>query len=253
MADDLPPRPDRGFRFSGTLLDIIDRVEYARVDLADLNDPTFRLRYEAYTREGYMPFNDEQVATDAMDQAPNVLGFGVFIDKELVASIRFHHLTAAQPFSPSMSIYSDILQPLLDQGASFIDPTRLTCDHEASLAYPALPFLALRIAVMAATHYDVTYNLSSVRPQHVPFYRRVFFAEEMGGVRYYPGLNFPCVMLATRSKTAVPQLQRRYPIFISTPQERQALFGPLDATGRGQHVKASARLGQPLPLVEEPA
>ena len=212
-------------RFSNSLMDMRGRVRYARVDPAELEDPVYRLRYQAYTREGFMPVNAEEICTDALDQAPNATTFGVYLDDRLVSSLRIHHLTARHPISPSMTIYSDILGPLLESGQSFIDPTRFTADREASLANPALPFLTLRIAVMAAEYFETTSVLSSVRPEHTAFYRRVFLAEELGGIRYYPGLSFPCVMFASNRLDNLPSVLKRYPFFDSVRDEREALFG----------------------------
>jgi hypothetical protein len=227
-------------RFAGNLLEMLDRVTYAPVDLSQLSDPVFKLRYQAYTREGFMPLNADEICTDEMDQAPNASCYGVHIDGELVSSLRIHHLTARHRLSPSMTIYSDILGPLLDAGQTFIDPTRFTADRDASLAYPALPFLTLRIAVMAAEYFKATSVLSSVRPEHTAFYRRVFQAEELGGVRYYPGLSFPCVMFASNRTDNLPAVLRRYPFFDSLPEERRALFAP---EKRGQVHQMRPRSG----------
>ena len=38
-------------RFAGTLMDILDRVECARVRPEDIEHPIYKLRYEAYRRE----------------------------------------------------------------------------------------------------------------------------------------------------------------------------------------------------------
>ena len=48
-------------RFAGTLMDILDRVEYSRVRMDVTDNPIYRLRYEAYRREESVPFNDAGV------------------------------------------------------------------------------------------------------------------------------------------------------------------------------------------------
>jgi hypothetical protein len=127
-------------------------------------------------------------------------------------------------------VFTDVLDPLLDAGATFVDPGRFTADHEASLAYPALPFLTLRIAVMATWHFRVKYCLSTVRPEHVAFYRRVFNSTKFGEARYYHGLAFPMEMWACECPVVYPKLIRRYPFFNSIEEERQALFAPPHST-----------------------
>lgn len=211
-------------RFADTLMEILDRVEYSRVSPKHLDHPVYRLRYEAYRREESVPFNDAGVVIDDLDEAPNCMAFGVHIDGELVSSLRVHHLSARHRQSPSMKVCPDVLGPLLDRGQSFIDPSRFTADYDASLAYPALPFLTLRIAVMASVHFGADCCLALVRPQHTAFYRRVFGSEQLCEARSYPGLTFPVGLYGAYVATKLPTTLRRYPFFRSTPDERHRLF-----------------------------
>jgi hypothetical protein len=231
-------------RFAETLIDLLDRVEYRRVRLEEQFDPVYRLRYEAYRREEFIPINSQQIAGDDFDLAPNASCYGVYIDGTLVSSLRFHHVTPEQRSSPSRSIYPEILGAMLDEGKSYIDPSRFTADHEASLAFPALPFLTLRIAAMASVHYDVDYCLASVRPEHAAFYRRVFLAKQLGGEQYYPGLQFPVCMYAAEVPTIRDTVYKRYPFFMSTEDERQKMFGSESFAVKS--IQPTARLAQRL-------
>ncbi|MDO8359882.1 MAG: hypothetical protein Q7T08_07570, partial [Devosia sp.] len=191
MSVAVQKQPAPASHFAGTLIDILDRVEYRRVQPEEQFDPVYRLRYEAYRREEFVPFSPGGVVRDEFDDLPNAFCYGIYIDGQLVSSLRFHHLTSEFRTSPSHSVFPDVLDPLLDKGESCIDPGRFTSDYEASLAYPALPFLTLRIAVMAVKHFDVKYCLSSVRPEHAAFYRRVFRSTRIAEARFYHGLSFP--------------------------------------------------------------
>jgi hypothetical protein len=212
--------------FAGTLIDILDRVEYRRVPIEDEHDPVYRLRYEAYRREDFVPFSPSGTVLDEFDNLPNAFCYGIYIDGQLVSSLRIHHLTYAERRSPSYSVFKDVLDPLLDQHMTIIDPGRFTADFEASLAYPALPFLTLRIAVMATWHFRVKFCLSSVRPEHAAFYRRVFNSTRLSEARFYHGLSFPMEMWACDCPVVYPNLLNRYPFFRSTEPERQQLFAP---------------------------
>ena len=212
--------------FAGSLIDILDRVEYRRVSAEEQFDPVYRLRYEAYRREEFVPISPGELVVDEFDDLPNAFCYGIYIDGLLVSSLRFHHLTKDERRSPSYSVFKDNLDPLLDQGLSIIDPGRFTADYEATLAYPALPFLTLRIAVMATWHFRVKYCLSSVRPEHAAFYRRVFSSTRLSEARYYHGLNFPMEMWACDCPVVYPNLLKRYPFFLSTEEERRRLFTP---------------------------
>ncbi|MFC3704098.1 hypothetical protein ACFOOL_04945 [Devosia honganensis] len=228
-------------RFSDSLMDVLDRVSYARVDPGVIDDPIYRLRYRAYTREGFMDHNPEEICIDDLDETPNGMSFGIYIDGALVSSIRLHHLTREHRASPSMKVFPDVLGPMLDRGMTFIDPSRFTADHEASLAYPAMPFLTLRIAAMASVHFAVDQCLALVRPEHGPFYKRVFGSEQIGETRAYPGLYFPVALYGASVDSIRSRVARRFPFFLSTAEERSLLFsqtGPQDAVLR---IRASAR------------
>ena len=218
----------------------------------DVTDsPIYRLRYEAYRREEFVPFNDAGIVVDDLDSSPNGMTFGVHIDGELVSSIRLHHISAQHPYGASMKSCPDILGPLLERGETFIDPSRFTADYEASLAYPALPFLTLRIAVMASVYFNADACLALVRPEHTAFYRRVFGSEEMSDVRDYPGLAFPVQLFGAYVNTKLPATLRRYPFFMSTAEEREKLF----ARALDEHFetpqRASSRLAYERALLEQ--
>ncbi|MBI4921694.1 MAG: hypothetical protein HY834_08085 [Devosia nanyangense] len=226
MSVAVQKQPATTSQFAGTLIDILDRVEYRRVQPEEQFDPVYRLRYEAYRREEFVPFSPGGVVRDEFDDLPNAFCYGIYIDGQLVSSLRFHHLTPEFRTSPSHSVFPDVLDPLLDKGETCIDPGRFTSDYEASLAYPALPFLTLRIAVMAVKHFDVKYCLSSVRPEHAAFYRRVFRSTRISEARFYHGLSFPMEMWSCDCPVVYPDLLKRYPFFMSTEEERRRLFSP---------------------------
>lgn len=223
-SSDTPESTQKPSRFASALIDILDRVTYRPVSLADQTDPIYRLRYEAYRREDFIPFNSQRIAGDAFDSTPNAYCYGVYIDEQLVSSIRFHHVTGDMPFSPSKTIYPEILDPLIAQGKTYIDPSRFTADHEATLAYPALPFLTTRIIVMASDFFEVDFCLSSVRPEHGAFYKRVFQSTCIGEERYYDGLKFPVRMYSADVPKVLPGIYARFPFYRSTKHEQQALF-----------------------------
>ena len=238
-----------GSRFAGTLIELMDRVEYRRVTAEDQFDPVYRLRYEAYRREDFIPINSQQVVRDEFDDLPNVYSFGVYIDDQLVSSVRFHKLTKEFRHSPSHSVFGDILDPILDAGHTILDPGRFTTDYEASLAYPALPYLTLRIPTIAVLYFKAKYCLNSVRPEHGAFYRRVYRSVPMSEPRYYHGLSFPMVLYACDLIPIYDDLLRRYPFFRSTADERQRMFGP---AGRSDIsvIRPSARLAARIAELE---
>jgi hypothetical protein len=140
-----------------------------------------------------------------------------------------------------MKSFPDVLSPLLDQGQSFIDPSRFTADYEASLAYPALPFLTLRIAVMATEYFRTDACLALVRREHSAFYRRVFGSVELADARAYPGLAFPVVLFSSVAGMTRSYIYERYPFFRSTEAEREQLFSQSDLRGFQYPLPTTAR------------
>lgn len=231
-------------RFAATLIDLLDRVEYRRVSADQQLDPVYRLRYEAYRREDFVPVNSQEITRDSYDDADNCYCFGVYIDGLLVSSLRFHHVTRENRQSPSRTIWPEILDPKLDRGESYIDPSRFTADHEASLALPALPYLTLRIVAMASEHFAVRYCIASVRAEHAAFYRRVFGSERLGDERFWGELRFPVCLYAAEVPTIRNRVADRFPFFMSTPEEREALFAP--GWGPRKIISPTARLAHRL-------
>lgn len=216
---------NRRTRFASNILDILETVTYRRVPFKDQFDPVYRLRYEAYRREEFIAPNSSNVVFDEHDEAPNVYCFGVYVKERLISSIRFHHVTPDQRISPSALVFPDTLKAMLDRGISYVDPSRFTADYSATLAYPALPFLTLRIVAMASEYFDVKYCISSVRVEHAAFYRRVFGSRRLPGEGYYPGLSFPMHLYAAEVEKIGGQVAKRYPFMMSTKKEREQLFG----------------------------
>jgi hypothetical protein len=140
-----------------------------------------------------------------------------------------------------MKVCPDILAPMVDAGQTFIDPSRFTADHEASLAYPALPFLTLRVAAMASVHFNADLCLALVRPEHGAFYKRVFGSQIMSDVRSYPGLNFPVALFGASVDTIRTRVAQRFPFFLSTSHEREQLFNQTVKQGTQLRIRATAR------------
>lgn len=234
-------------QFSTTLIDILDRVEYRRISASEVNDPIYQLRYEAYRREEFIPINSSHSVFDEFDALPNCYCYGIYIDGRLASSVRFHALTPDFRRSPNYSIFPDVLDPLLDKGNTLLDPGRFTADYEASLTFPALPFLTLRVATVAVQYFNADFVLNAVRPEHGAFYRRVFKSVQLAEARHYKGLSFPIVLYGCEIAAMYTDLLRRYPFFRSTAEERQALFA---GEGRAGLIRPTVRQAQRLETLD---
>src|SRR5690606_39955949 len=81
-------------------------------------------------------------------------------------SIRRRHTRFSRDWSSDVcSSDLDKLLPRLQRGETFIDPSRLAIDPELAAVNRALPYLTLRLAVIAITYFDTTSCVSMIRAE----------------------------------------------------------------------------------------
>ncbi|ESZ22908.1 hypothetical protein [Mesorhizobium sp. L2C084A000] len=210
--------------FARNVSAMLERTEYRRCDKGEDLEDIFRLRYKSYRSNDMVPDNENHTIHDELDEAPNVYRFGVYIDQELVSTLRIHHVTLATPMSPSTKAFGDIVMPMLRDGLSFICPSRFASDPEWSRVYPQIPYLTLRLAGMACFHFNAPYCLSTIREDHAGFYKRIYYSEKISESRAYPGV-FNKVVLYRADVNAIRERSfSRFPFFRSTPMEQRMLF-----------------------------
>ena len=203
---------------------LLDRVDYRRAESSAEREAIFRLRYQAYTRDGGILANSSRTFSDDYDEIGNVFLFGVHIDGELASSIRVHVASTQRPKFPTLDVFPDILQPEIDAGKVIVDSTRFVADERLSRIHRVLPYVTLRLGGMAAHHFHADHLLAAVRPDHQAFYRRIFRHRVVSQPRPYPGLAKPITLLMADYPRYAEQVHRRYPFFRSSLFERRMLF-----------------------------
>ncbi len=203
---------------------LVDRIDCRRADSHAEREAIFRLRYQAYMRDGTISPNVAGTFSDPYDEKGNVYLFGLYIDDSLASSIRLHIASAAHRESPTVEVFSDILQPELDAGKVIVDPTRFVVDDKFSRLNRGLPYATIRICMLATEYFNADFALAAVRAEHQAFYRRAFNHRLVSEPRPYPLLATPISLMAVHLPTAREQLYRRYPFFRSTLAERRELF-----------------------------
>jgi hypothetical protein len=222
MSD--PVAPATVSNFSRTVSELLERTEYRRCDAGEDLEAVYRLRYKSYRTTDMVRPNTSQTIYDAYDDMPNSYKFGIFIDGQLVSTLRLSLISPESPVSPTMAVYGDLLDPILAQGTRLIDPTRFAADAEFSRLHPQIPYLTLRLASMACFHFNAPYCLSTIREEHVGFYRRVFWSEKLGELRSFPGLNYQVVLYIANVLGIRERFFARYPFFQATALEQRMLF-----------------------------
>ena len=126
-------------RFAERVLRFLERVEYRRAEKDEDKDAIYRLRYDAYIREGAIAPNASGRFTDRFDEAGNVWIVGMFIDGELASSIRLHVAVSPDAPLPATTVFPDILEPRLRERQVIIDPTRFVTRLDYSRRFAKCP------------------------------------------------------------------------------------------------------------------
>jgi hypothetical protein len=220
--------PQSSPSFAQKVSALLERTEYRRCDKGEDLEDIYQLRYKSYRMSDLVPENASRLVADQFDDLPNCHRFGVYIDGHLAGTIRLHAVSAEHPTSPAMSVYGDILQPRLDEGGRFIDPSRFAADPDWSRIHPQLPYVTMRLPIMACYYFDAPYCISMIRDDHVAFYKRVFQATAIGEERPYGGvINTSALLYQIDVQAVEAPVSARFPFFLSTAREQRMLFaGP---------------------------
>ena len=210
--------------FSDRIARLSDRIDYKLADSGEQREAIFRLRYQAYIRDGTISANAAGTFSDPYDETGNVYLLGLYIDDELASSIRLHVASREHPDFPSLEVFADVLQPELDAGKVIIDTSRFVADENLARLHRGLPYATLRLCMLAAQYFSADHLLAAVSAEHQAFYRRAFDYRLICEPRPYPLLAKPLGLMAVHYPSATDQLYRRYPFFRSPFFERRMLF-----------------------------
>lgn len=230
------------------ILDLFPRLTYHRAVSQDYRDRIFRLRHDAYVREGAIPARADGRFVDEVDETENTFLFGVHVDGLLMSSIRVSVTLPRMTDIPTAHVFPDLLGPEIDGGKTIVDPTRFVVDHASSRLFPELPYVTLRLAWIAMEHFEADILLAAVRPEHVAFYRRFWCTHAVTPPRLYPFLSKPVSLTLAHYGEVRDAVHARYPFLESTAAERDGVFGPGPTRGgrpreRGRGLLCGAQAG----------
>jgi hypothetical protein len=224
-------------RFPDRVLRFLERVEHRCAVTRAEKEAVYRLRYEAYIREGLIaPSADGQLYDEALDDTPNAWITTTFIDGELACTVRVHVAADEDSALPSLGAYADEITPYLRMRRTLVDLTRFAARVEFAKRFPELPYIALRPGWQALEYFQTDWALATVVEQHQAFYRRVFGFTPWTEARDYPKFNFKVACMGLDFGAVKERVETRYPFFRSTHAEREALFG---RRLRRTHISAS--------------
>lgn len=209
--------------FSRRILDILDHVEYRRIESSEDMEAIERLRYRAYKARQVLPVSAKALIDD-IDFDSHAYVFGLYYYEELISTVRIHHVTPDHRVSQSGGIFPGEIEAFLDAGLTLIDAARFAADPDLEEDLPWIPYLTLRPSIVAAAHFHGDRVLQHIRPRHAAFYKRVFYAETVAADRNAEVYGFDLTLMATNVMGVGRKLLTRYPFFISSASEQRMMF-----------------------------
>lgn len=203
---------------------VFDRINYRLMETEAERDSIYRLRYRAYLQEGAIEASDVGLLKDRFDDLANSWTFGIFVDNQLASSLRISVATQANPLTPAVDAFGDILEAELAQGKIIVDPNRFVADPDIRTHIPELPYLTVRLGYVACGYFGADLGTATVRAEHRAFYRKVFLQQPLCEPRPYPTLTKPLCLMAAHYPSVRDRIFQRYPFFRATDAECRSLF-----------------------------
>ncbi|MEP1207803.1 MAG: hypothetical protein ABJM29_12920 [Rhizobiaceae bacterium] len=206
---------------------IAHRTEYRRmVDFED-REAVYHLRRKAYAKNNA---NAEEWAAEAIDDPheDNSETIGLFIDGRLVGSVKVTVATQAYPDCQSRKYAPDAVDEMLKTGGVFIDPGRLVADPDATREFPELPYLLIKIPILACQYFEAHSCLSLVAVRHAPFYRRVFNSKPISDPVWCEPLQSDLLLMCGSVDDVRSSVLKRFPFWKTNYLEMRQMFGSLD-------------------------
>ncbi len=219
----------------------MDYIDYRRITLSEDLIQISDLRQKSYASANIYSDNNQKML-DSFDFDPDTYVFGVYYREIIVSTVRIHILNSVIRNSNSIKYFPNILNPLLDQGMSFMDPTRFAIDPQVDAEIPGLPLITLRLGFMAAKHFNCDYCISMIKEGHAAFYRRFFQSSQIAPYTQFPAFTAKYALFSS-PKSMEETICNRYPIFRSLAKEREMLFDkPKPGYPANLSVKPTARI-----------
>lgn len=202
----------------------LQRVDYRRADSLEDREAVFRLRYDAYLRDGYISPSPNRRFSDSVDDRANTWIFGVYVDSGLASAIRMTVTLPGNRYVPALDVFPEVLVPKIEAGIICVDPSRFVTDKELSKKHPELRYVTLRLPWLALGFFNADLMLAAVRTSHQAFYRRLWGHEPVCPPRLYPNLQMHVGLMTLDYRSARSRVHQKYPFFESNFFERRMLF-----------------------------
>jgi hypothetical protein len=211
--------------FSARIRPLFEEVSHRCPRTPVEKDAVNWLRGEADDRRGLLrPPSDSRRHDKSLDASANAWVTTTFIENDLASTLRIHLANDENDYLPSLDIFADVVEPLLRDGSTIVDTTRLETRLELAQRIPIMPFIALRPAWLAAEYFDADFIIATVCEEHLAFYQRAFGFERWSEPRQCPHFNLVESSMGLNFNAVRDRVEATYPFLRSSEAEREALF-----------------------------
>ncbi|MGI4977735.1 MAG: N-acyl amino acid synthase FeeM domain-containing protein [Janthinobacterium lividum] len=195
---------------------------------ASVRRDAFALRHSSYLDSGFIEPRAGGLFRDEFDDLANSATIVVYDEERPIASVRVCFVSRTLREAPAHHAFPDEVDTILTNtppsraGVEVAEITRLVRSPDTA-NNQGLVFLLYRLAGDLVIKNDVQVILSSVRRNHIPFYRRIGFVD-VAGPRAYPGLN--CAMhLLSCSRAEYDRVRAAFPLMNPAASPRGTFDG----------------------------
>jgi hypothetical protein len=222
-------------------LKTLDDIEYRRVTSEDDIEAIAAVRRSAY-EDADIYVGESPSFIDAVDYDPRAYVFAVYWREQLVGTIRIHVLSRDNPKTNSTRYFPNVLDPLVAQGLTFMDPARFAILPGIDKEIPGLATIVLRLGLAGVRHFKCDFGLATIKEGHAGFYRRVFNYTQMTPLESFPPLKRKFALFST-SQSNIDTVCTNFPVLDGLPVEAKMLFSDASPAKPGVlSVRPTARL-----------
>ena len=168
-----------------------------------LKKSVVKMRYRTYREVDYVdPFHSEEYI-DAYDSKENSTLYLNIEGESHIGSLRTTLYSREQQFAsiPAFEYFSTQIKESLGQNVSILESSRFVIDPKFRAFKPYHLFNTLRAFMLANKIHRPDYVVTTVIPDHAPFYAKLLGLKPISEPTAMNGLKaVPCVLLATRGK-----------------------------------------------------
>ncbi len=199
------------------------KYDYHRVVTEPDRQEIYKLRYEAYLKEGIIERNSLEILTDEFDNAGNFKLYGFYEHGLLIGSFRIHIIKTETCTSPARSVFPKEIGAYLEKGKTIVEPSRFTLKRDNNGNRERLINL-MKIPFVAAQIYQADIVAVIVRREHMKLYKRLFYGVEVAEPKPYPMALLPCGLMVSEFKKNELNILELVPEFRTASETMSELF-----------------------------